>query len=260
MKRIHQIAAAVALCMASTLPALAQSSGIALVNPGFDQGTNDLDGWDVFGDVTVLGGVKRAVLSTASFTEADDFPLSSGFNNNSGNSPVDFAVEPDLAGVPLSSLDTHPVDGPFVTEGSAIRQSFAATAGDIVTVNFEWAFLTMEPESRDYAFVALNDTVVRFADTNSANTFAGAFGDFNNVNWVWTPGSFSYTANTSGIQSLALGVVDMFDYNNTSELRVDNILVQITAVPEPETYAMLLAGLGLVGAFTRRRKAQASQA
>lgn len=34
----------------------------------------------------------------------------------------------------------------------------------------------------------------------------------------------------------------------------------VTAVPEPETYALLLAGLGLVGACTRRRKAQASQA
>jgi hypothetical protein len=29
-----------------------------------------------------------------------------------------------------------------------------------------------------------------------------------------------------------------------------------TAVPEPETYAMLLAGLGLIGAITKRRKAK----
>lgn len=30
--------------------------------------------------------------------------------------------------------------------------------------------------------------------------------------------------------------------------------LNVTAVPEPETYAMLLAGLGLVGAIARRRK------
>ena len=30
-------------------------------------------------------------------------------------------------------------------------------------------------------------------------------------------------------------------------------MIQITAVPEPETYAMLLAGLGLVGTMIRRR-------
>jgi hypothetical protein len=30
----------------------------------------------------------------------------------------------------------------------------------------------------------------------------------------------------------------------------------VTPVPEPETYAMLLAGLGLIGAAVKRRKAK----
>lgn len=32
-------------------------------------------------------------------------------------------------------------------------------------------------------------------------------------------------------------------------------LISVTSVPEPETYAMLLAGLGVMGAVARRRKA-----
>lgn len=38
----------------------------------------------------------------------------------------------------------------------------------------------------------------------------------------------------------------------------DYSLVSVTAVPEPETYAMLLAGLGLVGTIARRRSAKKS--
>ena len=34
----------------------------------------------------------------------------------------------------------------------------------------------------------------------------------------------------------------------------NDVLVQITAVPEPETYSLVLAGLGLLGATARRRK------
>lgn len=37
-------------------------------------------------------------------------------------------------------------------------------------------------------------------------------------------------------------------------LGVSTEIIQITAVPEPETYAMLMAGLGLVSFMVRRRK------
>ncbi|MBA4261983.1 MAG: hypothetical protein C0443_08225 [Comamonadaceae bacterium] len=247
MKTVRTLVAAAALCVVGTAPALAQSS--ALTNPNFDHG---LASWDAFGDVTVLGSARRAVLSTASVAHDDD-GLRPGFNNNSGNAPVDFAFVPNLAGVPLSSLD-NPVNG-FVTEGSAIRQTFHATAGDFVNVSFDWAFLSMDSVPNDFAFVAVNDTVVRFADANSTGSrFDGTFGDFSVVNWSWTSNSFRYTASTSGIQSLVLGVVDTGDYNLTSELRVDNIAMHITPVPEPETYAMLLAGLALMGSIARRRR------
>lgn len=54
---------------------------------------------------------------------------------------------------------------------------------------------------------------------------------------VSTATTLSFASNTSG----AYGAV------------LDN--VSVTAVPEPETFAMLLAGLGMMGAIARRRKA-----
>jgi len=36
--------------------------------------------------------------------------------------------------------------------------------------------------------------------------------------------------------------------------------LNVSAVPEPETYAMMLAGLGMMGFMVRRRRQQASAA
>ena len=64
---------------------------------------------------------------------------------------------------------------------------------------------------------------------------------------------------TSGAESTGL-YFDKFDPNKAyinvqhPNSGVDRTM-QIAAVPEPETYAMMLAGLGLVGALARRRKA-----
>ncbi len=47
-----------------------------------------------------------------------------------------------------------------------------------------------------------------------------------------------------------------FNGNGFLSLQYTAVTEVTAAVPEPETYAMLLAGLGLVGASTRRRKAK----
>lgn len=44
--------------------------------------------------------------------------------------------------------------------------------------------------------------------------------------------------------------------NNTvsqMQMGIDNVSLQVTAVPEPESYALMLAGLGLIGVAARRR-------
>ena len=58
----------------------------------------------------------------------------------------------------------------------------------------------------------------------------------------------SYTG-TATDNKLKLFYFDSNNFDNTGSIRV-----RVTAVPEPETYAMMLAGLGLIGFMSRRRK------
>lgn len=256
MKTLHLIAAAAALTAASMAPAMAQST--TFTNGSFDNATNNLTGWQSFGDVAVMGSRKMAALTTASAGFEDDFPLPAGSNNLSGTPAVDFFAPGmnSLGGVGLAALDAVGGNG-FAYEGSAIRQDFVATAGNTLTVRFDWAFLSADTTNADFAFIAINNQVVKFMDAQSVapavSNFTGTFGDFSQVNWGFNGADFSYTPTGNGVVSLVVGVVDYDGADLTSELRVDNFTV--SAVPEPETYAMLLAGLGLMGAVARRRKA-----
>jgi hypothetical protein len=68
----------------------------------------------------------------------------------------------------------------------------------------------------------------------------------------------TFSANSgfiSGMNTLAFYVTNKVQNGgNPTGLRVEFLQSSITPVPEPETYAMLLAGLGLMGTIARRRK------
>jgi hypothetical protein len=56
----------------------------------------------------------------------------------------------------------------------------------------------------------------------------------------------------------ATGNLSAEQRGTNAKLRLDTVsfAVTVSAVPEPESYAMLLAGLGLIGTIARRRKAK----
>ncbi|AEJ00849.1 PEP motif putative anchor domain protein [Nitrosomonas sp. Is79A3] len=66
---------------------------------------------------------------------------------------------------------------------------------------------------------------------------------------------FSIGTNFAGIAASNTLNLYYFDQNNGDN--IGSILANVSLVPEPETYAMLLAGLGLLGFMARRRKESA---
>ncbi len=63
--------------------------------------------------------------------------------------------------------------------------------------------------------------------------------------------SSAYTLNTTDVYRLYFGST-VLPPNFSNSLTVDNVAVA-AVVPEPETYAMMLAGLGALGLMNRRR-------
>lgn len=77
--------------------------------------------------------------------------------------------------------------------------------------------------------------------------FGTLVGQIGSGNFFSIGTTFSGTAAASGTLKLFY-----FDFNNVDN--AGSVVAHVNAVPEPETYAMLLAGLGIVGAMARRRK------
>jgi len=119
-----------------------------------------------------------------------------------------------------------------------ISQNLATTAGSSYTLSFD---LFSSGTSTDPSKVA----------------FAAFFGGsqvygFQNTTLGWTHFTFENLTATSALTELKFS-----SRNDPGFTRLDNVSVTAAAaVPEPETYALMLAGLGLIAGLARRRSKQ----
>ncbi|MEW5789130.1 MAG: PEP-CTERM sorting domain-containing protein [Pseudomonadota bacterium] len=210
----------------------------AVENGGFAAG---LAGWQSLGDVAVLE--QAAWLGTAHTDYADDFPAAAGAYNLSGLAAAEAGVAggvEEFAGLAVGALD----QGDQAFEGSVLTQTFTVQAGDVL--RFDWSLHSNEGPAgfQDYAFLALDGTLLSLASAADATLAADQFA------WQTGRSTFTWQFTGAGTHTLALGVVDVGDYSVSSALWVDNVV--LTPVPEPETWSMLLIGLGLILMAIRR--------
>ncbi|MDP4299075.1 PEP-CTERM sorting domain-containing protein [Leptothrix discophora] len=88
---------------------------------------------------------------------------------------------------------------------------------------------------------SLDNAAVSGSGLGNPSSASGPFFATLNFNGL-ASGNHTFTWNRSGLA-------------NSGTLRIDDFSATVTAVPEPETYAMMLAGLGAIGFLSRRRKA-----
>lgn len=106
--------------------------------------------------------------------------------------------------------------------------------------------------------------------------------NFSAVNWATPGGTFDWTSPVTGTTAAAVdgnsaGLVaglggniatpwaagdtlwvrwtERNEFGSDHAMAIDNLSLTVAAVPEPETYAMLLAGLAVLGGVARRRRA-----
>lgn len=145
-------------------------------------------------------------------------------------------------GTPVTNGTEHAT----LNAGASFYQSFGIVETGQYTVGFD----VLSSADASIAAGEVRSRVFLSSDVGA--------GDFSNpVAWLGAtptatstfagPGRMEYTLNGVAGQSYHLYVSGFGD-----GVKLDNLTV--TAVPEPESYAMMLAGLGALGVLSRRRK------
>ncbi|KQP35397.1 PEP-CTERM sorting domain-containing protein [Pseudorhodoferax sp. Leaf274] len=186
--------------------------------------TANLAQWTQAGDVTVASGTSARITTAAA--ESGEQP------SGASSALLFYELEPalKLAGGVL------PAD---TIEGSGLQLSFSALAS--TTISFAWSLSTalFDADYIDRAFVVIDGSL---------------FESLADVALTAVNGQFSHTFG-AGDHSLAFGILDVNSTDLVSTLDISGFNVSSAAeVPEPGTWALVMAGIaGLAGATRRRR-------
>lgn len=127
--------------------------------------------------------------------------------------------------------------------GGTLFQDIATTIGQTYDLSFSYGAIAAANPQRLEVDVLNLDTF----DTIASNTFS-ATGTYD-LSQILSTYHFTFTATSSNTR---ISFVDRSQTTFSTDGVLDNVAV--SAVPEPETNGMVLAGLGLMGLVVSRRK------
>jgi PEP-CTERM motif len=133
------------------------------------------------------------------------------------------------------------ISGSVSTSANFANLIASSSITSLVTgaTSFQWFFQAHDyMPYNDWAYVSLNGVQTTLSDVATV-------GNYGNSGWQ------TYLFGSAFTGQLGFGVNNAQDNAFSSQLYIQN--VNVAAVPEPETYAMLLAGLGLLGFMVRRK-------
>ena len=129
-------------------------------------------------------------------------------------------------------------------EAGSIAQSFATLVGQTYDVSFAYSWNETSAPSVANAVAAAGGVSLPISVINDPS-YLGTEA------MLWTHTGFSFMAASETSTLTFTSTVSGF-----GAVALDSVSVTVAPIPEPETYALMLAGLVLVGAAARRRKAK----
>src|SRR5450830_1959721 len=241
---------------------------------------NNKDAYGTNGYALVVGGnlnyssgsIKNGNYYVGGSTTTSSVGLDSALKSTT--LPVSFAAtsaqlkstSTSLSTVAATGTSNVQYGGMTLTGGAGSVQVFDLTAAALGSVNYF-----------NFSNLNANDTLILNISGSNVNLSGGYgnFGQYNvlynfyeaqniTLNGVGLYGSvLAPLATVSGGNGQINGNVVVGNWNSNVQVNSNhyftptNVAGLVSAVPEPETYAMLLAGLGMIGFMARRRKNKA---
>lgn len=221
--------------------------------------------------LSIIAAATLALCAGAAQAATTNGFANGGFET-AGVSPLAASWLPAAAGYSRSSAEAHSgsfsalLESPQFNAAVMLQNSIdhgglpALTVGDTPLFSF-WA--------KGFAGTTANlNYALRYLD--GAGNIKANSGNQSFTNGINTSGWTQFTFNLGPVPvgataafvefSQGLGPIEPQNGLFAGKVYIDDISLAVTAVPEPETYAMMLAGLVAVGAIARRRRQGAAAA